>query len=261
MAAAAAASKNEAERMSKPFDPFDSLGDLNPVKPGELRGASSTPEAQDALKRIVAGRHTGPRQLRHLRNRRRWRRGAVVALIPVAAALAVTAWALTQGPAKQLTVGCYEAADLRARTVVVPAGETTPAQACAAVWRRGDFGTGRRPTLQECLLSSGAVGVFPATAGDVCRRLELTPLSTVPPPQRPASAAKLKEALVAKFLTKKCMKEAAAVAGVRTELRRFHVVGWRVRVEGHFTATRQCSGLGFDEEKRIVLLVPMPERK
>jgi hypothetical protein len=237
--------------MTKPFDPFDALGDLNPVKPGELRGASSTAEAQEALERILADRHTGPRHLRHLRSRRRWRRGPVIALIPVAAALAVTAWALTQGPAKQLTVGCYEAADLRARTVVVPAGETTPARACAAIWGRGDFGTGRRPTLQECLLSSGAVGVFPATAGDVCRRLKLTPLSNVVPAQRPASTAKLKEALVAEFLAKKCINKAVAVASIRTELRRLRVAGWRSRHRSfHCLSAMQRSRLRGREANR-----------
>jgi hypothetical protein len=246
--------------VNQPFDPFETLRDLNPVDPADLRGVASMPEAQRALESILADRRTQawrfPRRLTH----RPLKRTIALALIPITACVAVAAWALTQGPSKQLTIGCYAAANLHARTVIVPAGSASAIRTCAAVWSRGEFGPARQPRLEACVLSSGAVGVFPSRSGHACRRLKLAPLAPGTPTVSASAVALLKRGLVRTFIAMPCMTKVQATTTVRAELRRLQLGQWDVQTNGSFSAARPCAGLAFDEERKIVLLVPTPRR-
>jgi hypothetical protein len=237
------------------LDPFKVLGDLNPVDAEDLRGAAASARATRSLDRILSDSH---------RRRRRWRIGVVrprrplylAVLIALVGAAAATAWALTQGATKQLTVGCYASADLQARTIVVPVGGTSAAATCRAVWERGDFGPPGSPRLQACVLPSGASAVFPSPDDQACQRLELAPL--VPATSQSPAAIPLKSALVKAFLANGCMNEQQATAVVHAALRDRRLDNWDVRTNARFTETRPCASLGFDEERHLVLLVPMP---
>lgn len=245
-------------------DPFEELRRLNPVPPDAVRGAASSDEAMRALEDIVSGRRRlgwrtrfgGPRGPRLPRLRRRT---YILILIPLAGAIAAGAWALTHGASKHLSVGCYAAANLQARTVVVGGDEHAPVNACRTVWRRGDFGARVVPPLQACLLPSGAIGVFPGPR-TTCRRLKLEPLTpqTVQPRSAAGVAVRLKNTLVAAFLAKRCENRADAIATVRATIRRVGANGWTVQVNGPFSSTRPCASLAFDELHNRVLLVPMP---
>jgi hypothetical protein len=255
--------------MSEPLDPFDLLRDLNPIDPSELADAASSEDAQHALTQILAG-------ARHRRGSRRFafrvdslrRRGYLLAIISLGAVgVAAAAWALTHGATKHLTVGCYESVSLQARTVVVPAQDEPPTSTCRAVWARGDFGTHATPRLQACVLPSGAIGVFPTSDETACQQLKLPPVSattTAPAQTGPAtprvSLIALKSILVQKFLSTRCMNEGIARRLVQTELRRLRFANWQVRAGGTFTNDRPCASLAFDEDRDLVLLVPIPKR-
>ena len=250
--------------MSDPVDPFELLRELNPVDAEDVADAASTVEAQRALEEIIAGTRRSPttQTLRRPRIRRLRRRTYLLALVPIAGAIAAASWALTQGATKQLTIGCYASANLEAHTVVVEAGSDSVVDACRAVWQRGDFGNQPAPRLQACVLSSRAIGVFPSPTEAACSQLKLAPVTatTPPPSQAGASPLALKNALVRKFLTDRCMNEQQATTTVQTEFRRLRLTNWQVQTNGPFNSNRPCASLAFDEEQHRVLLVPMPKQ-
>jgi hypothetical protein len=250
--------------MSEPEDPFDLLRALNPVTPADVANAASSEHAVRSLEAIVAGTHGAPRKetMRRRRVPRLRRRTYVLGLVPVAGVIAVAAWALTQGPTKQLTIGCYASVDLQAHTVVVPASTRPPVESCRGVWRTFHFGHRSTPKLQACVLPSGAIGVFPSPNGQACKRLKLEPLTATSPQTRTSrSPLRLKDALVKSFLMNPCMDRHRATALVAAEIRRLGLPRWGVRVNGTFTNIRPCASLAFDEDHHLVLLVPMPRRR
>lgn len=259
--------------MNEQFDPFELLRQLNPVSREEVRGEASSERAQASLERILReGRPPRRRSPQRRSARLRWRRGYVLVLIALAVGVATAAWALTRTATETLTVGCYATVDLQARTVVVPADDRSPTATCAEIWQRGDFGSVSVPQLEACVLPSGAVGVFPSPAGRACEDLRLVPVGPEPPAPSPgrtttspkppdapqATVRTLKDRLVDTFLAKSCMNEHKATAAVHAELRKLHLGDWGVRSNAPFSTARPCASLAFDEEHRIVLLVPIP---
>jgi hypothetical protein len=250
--------------MSETVDPFELLRELNPVKPADVANAASSEHAVRSLEEIVTGTRDTPRKetIRRRRVPRLRRRSYVLGLIPVAGVIAVTAWALTQGSTKQLTIGCYATANLQAHTVVVPANNRPPVETCREVWRTFQFGHRPTPKLQACVLPSGAIAVFPSPQGQACKQLKLAPLLTVTTPygRTSRSPLRLKNALVKSFLTKRCVEGRRATALVRSEIRRLGLPLWRVQINGVFTTNRPCASLAFDEDHNLVLLIPIPRR-
>jgi hypothetical protein len=258
--------------MNEQFDPFQLLRELNPVSGADVRGEASSERAQETLERILL-EDTSPTQRAPQREHRRpqWRRSYVLILVALAISAATAAWALTRTPTKTLTVGCYAIADLQARTVVVPTDDRSATAICRGIWQRGDFGLARAPQLEACVLPSGAIGVFPSPNGQACENLRLAPVApetpaappgragTKPSPTPQATARTLKDRLVDTFLARPCMNEQQATEAVRAALRRLRVNDWDVRTNGPFSAPRPCASLAFDEEHRIVLLVPLPK--
>lgn len=198
----------------------------------------------------------------------------------VAPALAVTgllggavAYGLLRDPApKPETAGCYERADLEARTEIVGVGADGPLAACAELWRRGVLGPGGEvPPLTECVLSTGVVGVFPArtTGVDVCTSLVsptttgVTLPTTIAPPTADVNERfrLFREAVLPRFVDAACVDPGAATDIVRRELDRAGLGDWRITSAGPFTPDRPCATLGFRPEAREVLLVPSPARR
>lgn len=240
--------------MNEQLDPFELLRALNPVDEADVQGERDSVRARQSLERIVGSGSGGSLPRR--------KKAYLLMLVSLAAAAAAAgAWALTHGATKHLTIGCYASADLHARTIVIAAPSGSPTRACGSVWQRGDFGPASSPRLQACVLPSGAVGVFPTPNGRACERLKLAPLpASTPTPPPAASAAQLKDALTQKFLSKPCIGRDEAISTVEAELRRQNLPDWKVKVDGAFTSARPCASPGFDEEQRLVLLIPMPKR-
>lgn len=194
--------------------------------------------------------------------RRRRRRAALAVAFAAAAALAAAAYAgyLLSRPTQQLSVGCYQRAALDADTAVVGADGRAPEAACRSVWRSAFPRTALPQAFAECVLASGAVGVFPATAGDTCARLGLARARIDAAAQAAARRlAVLKDELVRAFGAA-CLGEGEARGRARTILDRHGFSGWRIEVgagEG-FSPARPCASLAFDEPKRTLILVPMP---
>jgi hypothetical protein len=242
-------------------DPFEILRGINPVDPTTLPDPARQRGALEAMESILRADAVGSREgrrfrwLRALRYAPR-RRVYLVPIVAVAVLGAATlAWALTRGPTQHLSVGCYVAVDLDARTVVVPATEASPVETCEKVWLDGVFGR-PPPPLQACVLPSGAVGVFPNPGGNSCEQLNLAP---APAGSEPVSAVvELQNALVDRFL-ERCIAESEARRIVLGELRRLRLEDWRVATSGRFDSTRPCTSLAFDEARSEVLLVPIPQ--
>lgn len=239
-------------------DPFDILRQANPVDPNQLPDADS-PEGQALLETILRQPRRQPVRARLPRfllrgPRRRY-------LVPVIAVLGLGAgavgWALTRGVSEPLTIGCYAAPDLQAKTAVVPADGRAPIAACRELWRLGEFGAQTPPPLQACVLPSGAIGVFPKHQQDTCHALGLPAVpSTYEPSANPV--IRLKHRLVDRFLTEKCILEQRARELVEAELARLRLADWRIESTAPFTAARPCATLAFDTKRRIVMLVPAP---
>ena len=244
-------------------DPLERLRAANPIPAASLTHDRPDPVLFAAIvSGALDGRsRTGP-------GRRRLR-----LLVP---ALAVTslvggpvAYALLRDPApKPQNAGCYETADLEARTEVVGVGPEGPLAACAELWLAGVFGPGAAaPALTECLLPTGIVGVFPADrGGDVCAALRGgSPTTTRVTAPGVADANErflaFRDEVLPRFLDAPCVDPRSGSDLVRRELDRAGLGDWRVAPAGEFTADRPCATLGFRPESGEVALVPSPPRR
>jgi hypothetical protein len=100
---------------------------------------------------------------------------AAFAVAGILAAAAYAGYALTQGATPVATIGCYETDSLDANTAVLTKGTNAPVAACAATYASAFPGSRQPAAFAACVLSSGAVGVFPAdTTGDTCKSLGLS---------------------------------------------------------------------------------------
>jgi hypothetical protein len=197
------------------------------------------------------------------------RRRLVLVLVPatviLAAATGFTTYALTRTPKHLESIGCYDRASLSANTAIVDADGRTPTAICAGVWRHGALGPNPPKRLEACVLSTGAIGVFPSEGSDVCSTLGLAPL----PASYAAQAkrfARLRDTVVNRLGTPasgsskrgpQCVREADAVAFVRRTLDDQGYGDWRVQIAGGtFTAARPCAEPSFDSGSKVVLLLP-----
>ena len=249
-------------------DPLERLRAANPV-PATVAPVRPDPVLFGA---IVSGELDERPPVRSRSARRRLR--LVVPAVALTGLLGgAVAYGLLRDPApKPQSAGCYERADLEARTVVVGVGRQGPLAACAELWREGVLGPGGDvPPLTECVLTTGVVGVFPArtTGVDVCTSL-LGPTTTgIPSPTTIAPPTAevnerfrlFREAVLPRFVDAACVDPGAATDIVRRELDRAGLGDWRIADAGPFTADRPCATLGFRPEAAEVLLVPSPARR
>ena len=245
-------------------DPLERLRAANPVPP---ETAKTRPDPV-LFRAIVSG------DLDRVPARRpaRWRARILVPVLAATGLLGGTvAYALLRDPVpKPQNAGCYESADLEARTLVVGVGREGALAACAELWREGVLGTGGEvPLLTECVLSTGVVGVFPATPGDdVCGALT-APLSTTtpgtaaspPPTDVNERFRSFREAVLPQFLEAACLDPRTATEVVRRELDRAGLGEWRIASADDFTADRPCATLGFRPESSEIVLVPSSARR
>jgi hypothetical protein len=246
--------------MTESIDPIKILEDLNPVDREEVRGVARSSEARATLESILeqpATRSTRGRSRPH----RRPRRLVAAAAIVLAAAMAGTAWALTRGAPQPITIGCYAAQHTTARTIVLPAGSGSAVATCRKAWQAGDFGAKQTPQLHACVLPSGGVAVFPGA--QPCAHLKLRPLGFGPPSggkTNRGSPTRLKNDLVRAYLHSRCLSRSRGLRLARSEIRRLDLRDWRAQVTTPFTSERSCASYAFDEQRDLVLIVPMPPR-
>lgn len=256
-------------------DPLERLRAVNPVPPAEVPLLRPDPVLFDRITSSPPVRTPDP-----LRGRRRRRRLVPALIVTSALGGAVAYSVLRGGVTTPETVACFERADLLATTAGVSVGAAGPVEACAGVWRRGEFGgVTEVPPLVACVLPSGVAGVFPATAAaDVCTALNLVPITPAPPPPTTAPpgpappptqpvAADLntrilnfRDAVLGQFIDAPCMAPATGADIVRRELDRAGLGDWTV-VSGAFTAERPCATLSLRPDERQVLLVPGTPRR
>jgi hypothetical protein len=74
------------------------------------------------------------------------------------------------------------------------------------------------------------------------------------------SPVALKNALVHAYLDHRCLSRTTGPQLARSQIRKLHLTGWRVRISTPFTSQRTCTSYAFDEQTKLVLVVPMPPR-
>lgn len=239
-------------------DPLDRLRVSNPVPIESVARLASSDVAIALLQRIVTESvpDGSPRRAPTLRRRRR----IVPAIAAVSLCFGAVAYALVNRQVSEPeTVACFAAVDLEARAVAVVPGAGGGAAACAELWARGVFGAAAVPALVECVLASGAAGVFPAEPGqDPCLALSLTAVASEP--SATPQFGVFQRAVLERFLASSCVDPGEGRAIVRRELDRAGLDGWTVRETAAFGPDRPCASLGFDVPGKRVLLVPGPMR-
>jgi hypothetical protein len=241
--------------VSRRRPPEDRLRDANPVSLEDVP-TGTDPHARDTFERIVRSAPT-PR-VGGWRSRRR----LVLVLVPIVLAAGIGAGYVWLKPATQpLVVVCYARPSLGAERAAVPAGERGDVAACAPLWRdHGQFSAASRgavPGLVACLLPSGAVGVFPSTAGqDPCLLLNLPHAATNSDKDENAAIVRVQNAVVPLFVDH-CVGEAAALRAVRAQLDRNGLDDWGVVATAPFTSAQPCASLALDAAHRTIDLVPV----
>jgi hypothetical protein len=241
--------------MNRDREPLDRLRRANPV-PEEQAPSPDSPLARAAFERIVA---TTPQSVP--RRRLSWRRRTWF-IVPAVLLLVAAGFGLFRQTSQPLLVACYAQASLGADRAEVPPSGSDPVDACRPLWQPGGElnKTGRLsvPTLEACLLSSGAVGVFPQPAGlDVCAALGLARPSNDPARQIESEAlAKVQDTLSSAFLSK-CVGQDDAVALARQTLADNHLNNWNVSTPTSFSPADPCASVAFDLAHRTVRLIPV----
>lgn len=243
-------------------NPFEILLRSNPVDRDRLPEVSESAHGRALLEEIIDMAQTTTTTLpAPAPPPRRARRSRL--LVPIVAAAAVlsmgfTVYALTRNVTEPSGIGCYAEADTGAKTVVVGADGQSPVAVCEAVWAGGAFGPGEMmPPLAACVLSTGAVGVFPG-GPETCAGLDLSPLDAATYPGEVGHFIAFRTALVDRFRAAGCLNEQAATDTVREEFTTRGLSGWTVATESKFSAARPCASLAFEPEAKRVSLVPIP---
>jgi hypothetical protein len=195
------------------------------------------------------------------RRRRRPRRRLVLAVtLPLAAAILTGAGYVVFKPAEISTgIFCaFEVAPTPSALQISADGRPFTEQ-CAAEWRAGRAGPGRRAPaeLTACDSGEGAIFVYPAGVR-VCAQLGMRAARDGPTAEERRFVT-FSQALVPR-IAHGCPSFARAEQIVRAELARAGLRGWTIRRVSRQggTAARQCPSLAFRSGARIVSLVPLP---
>jgi hypothetical protein len=201
------------------------------------------------------------------RQRRRLVLALAVGVSVLVAASGFTTYAMTREVTQVDSVGCFDAADLRANVTIVSADGRDARAICAEVWRAD--GASPAPSLEACILESGVVGVFPATGAGTCARVGIADV----PPGHAVEAKRFADlrAAIAVHLgeppsgssrgSSKCLGERAARRAVRRELDAHGYARWEIEVAPGvaFTDERPCAEVSLDAGREVVMLIPVWE--
>lgn len=221
-------------------DPFEWLRSVDPLPTDSEPG-----DPQAILQRVLAERPVGSR-----RHRRLVAIGATGIAVMCAAA---ATWITTRDTTDPSQVACYAVASLAADPLVIDRG-TDPIAACATEWASVPDAAGPIPELQQCLLESGVVGVFPGPGPHVCDEMNLDRASAELTPEAEA-LLNVENELREQFLAH-CVPLAEGAALAEVALIESGLSGWTVsqlpdRVE------EPCSSLGVDVAAKTVVIAPV----
>jgi hypothetical protein len=201
---------------------------------------------------------------------RRRRRRFVLVLAPAALALVAatgfTTYSLLREPTHLMSIGCYETASESANVAIVASDGRSPVETCAELWRAGAIGAPVPRALAACVLSTGAIGVFPGSGEGTCAGLGLADVeaSTLAELERfsalrRAILAELGEPATGSSIgSSKCLGEHEARAVTRRALDAHGYGEWTIVVSGDgFTAERPCAEAAFDHGQKVVTLIPV----
>jgi hypothetical protein len=235
------------------------------------------PEARDLPPGRLArrSRHVVSELMRAEVPRRR-RRRLVLVLAPAALALVAatgfTTYSLLREPTHLMSIGCYETASESANVAIVDTGAgrgfdgRSPVEMCAEAWRRGAMGGPMPRALAACVLSTGAIGVFPGAREGTCATLGLADVDAATLAEierfatlRRAILAELGEPATGSSVgSSKCLGERESRAVTRRELDAHGYGEWTIEVAGDgFTAERPCAEAFFDHGQKAVTLIPV----
>jgi len=245
------------------INPDEELRAANPVNEHDLADAPDSPFAQ-ALFRKITGAPYHPR-IRPVRRRRPLKvyAGSLVAVL--ATGVGVGYALVGHHATRQSVVSCYAEARLDAHVVEVTAAGSDPIAACQSMWALGHVPgqpVVRNEALTACVLPSGLAGVFPDTAGTVCRRLRLTPIDARPSATTTPAESPVISMMntVAAALANGCLTIDQANLLVRGALDRAGLPDWKVTQGAPSSAARPCASPAFDEPNHLVRLIPVPKK-
>ncbi|WP_322760089.1 hypothetical protein [Frankia sp. Cr2] len=188
--------------------------------------------------------------------RRRW--AVVPGAVAIAGSLAAAGWGLLPGgqATDATTVSCYSTVNLDGDVGIVgSAAVADPAGACRTVWRQS--GISEPATTAVCVTPMGMIAVFPSDGS--CQKLGLRPFTGVS--EDAANLAAFKEDASEAVATAPCQSRSVIVTMIRQELDAHSLGTWRIDESGYnqpWAEGRPCASLGFDDEGKNVIIVPMP---
>lgn len=189
-----------------------------------------------------------------------WRQRWVVVpgAVAVAGSLAAAGWGLLPGgqATDATTVTCYSTVSLGGDVDVLgPVEVVDPAGACRKVWR--ESGTTEASSIDVCITSAGSIAVFPKEGA--CDELGLRAFTGVS--NDATRLAVFKQDVSDAVATAPCQSRPAIVTLVQQKLDAHSLGSWAVDDSGHdqpWAAGRPCASVAFDDEEKIVIIVPMP---
>jgi hypothetical protein len=233
-----------------PADPFDLLRLANPVDEATLAPTTQHPPAQATLFAIRLSSALPRRR----RNRSLW---VMIAAVVSAAAITAAAIAVTHKASVTTGVACFGQPSLGGHIVATGPTAPTAIETCAKAWAEGRFGTAQTPPpLIDCVLESGAVGVFPSTDPALCDRLGL---ARHDPAQRLDTdpAVILAERLSDRVATGVCYDEATTERYIRDQLPGLGIAGWTV-VPPPDARNGPCYTGSVDSKNHAIHVAPQP---
>src|SRR3954470_18335674 len=247
--------------MTEHTDPFEVLRELDPVAPGEVRGAAASLQARTSLEAILVDERAPPRSSGR-RRARLPRRKRVYALAGIAVAIGAgsTSWALTRASTVlRVDVVCYASTTRQHGFVVSQQAGVAAADSCRGLWKQ-TFGVPAPAALQPCELASGEIAVFPGAGSQVCQRLHLPTLSSAPPGRLGVTALALQNKLDS-ATGRRCLDRNEALAVARAQLAAGGLAGWQVQSTLPFTKAQPCASWSIDETNHVLSITPVPRMR
>lgn len=235
--------------MADERDVFEVLSDNNPADPRLIDAYS------DAANGILATVTATP--TRHRVSRRTLMLAA--ALLALVTAVAAAAILLTRD-ITNLSVTCYQAADLGSDRVGLSLDAIPAASACEETWRDGALTSegetpGFVPPLTACVTDTGGLAVFPTDDPRTCERLGLSSPTPDQPTDELAAFAAAKADIFDYLEAANCQPVNEAEDVIRTILDNHGLTTWTInRQPDH--PNRPCATVSYHPEDKTIVIVP-----
>lgn len=235
--------------MTDERDLFDVLRDSNPADPRLIDAYSDT--ANGILATVTA---TPTR-------RGASRRGLVLAaaLLALLTAVAAAAILLTRD-ITNLSVTCYQAADMGSDRVGLGLDAVPAASACEGAWRDGVLTIegqvpGTVPLLTACVTETGGLAVFPTGDAQTCEQLGLSSPTPDQPTDELAAFAAAKADIFNYLEAASCQPIDEAEHVIRAILDDHGLTTWTINQQPDHS-NRPCATVAYHPEDKTIVIVP-----